>query len=84
MIYKNNGYIYGVSNKPLDEESKKIYEIISTKPTAEAGYDFRLKEDLTWELFKLPESQETEPTDNEATESDYINALENLGVNFNG
>ena len=27
---------------------------------------------------------DTEPTDNEATESDYINALEDLGVNFNG
>lgn len=25
---------------------------------------------------------ETEPTDNEATEADYINALERLGVNF--
>ena len=24
------------------------------------------------------------PTDNEATEADYINALEDLGVNFNG
>lgn len=27
---------------------------------------------------------ESEPTDNEATEADYINALEELGVNFNG
>lgn len=27
---------------------------------------------------------DTEPTDNEATETDYINALEDLGVNFNG
>jgi hypothetical protein len=26
---------------------------------------------------------ESEPTDNEATEADYINALEELGVNFN-
>lgn len=24
------------------------------------------------------------PTENEATEADYINALEDLGVNFNG
>lgn len=28
-------------------------------------------------------SDETEPSDTEATESDYINALEDLGVNFN-
>ena len=27
--------------------------------------------------------QREEPTDNEATEADYINALEELGVNFN-
>ena len=27
---------------------------------------------------------ETEPTETEATETDYINALEDLGVNFNG
>lgn len=66
MIYRANGYIYGVSNKPIDEESKKIYEIINTKPKAESGYDYRLKEDLTWELFKLPESKETEATETEA------------------
>ena len=82
MIYKANGYIYGVSNKPIDEESKRVYEIISTKPQAQEGYDYRLKDDLTWELFKIPESLEA--TDNEATEADYINALEDLGVNFNG
>jgi hypothetical protein len=67
LIYRANGYIYGVSNKPIDEESKKIYEIINTKPKAESGYDYRLKEDLTWELFKFPESRETET---EATEAD--------------
>ena len=29
-------------------------------------------------------NSETEPTDNEATEADYINALEDLGVKVNG
>ena len=29
------------------------------------------------------QNEVTEPSDNEATEADYINALESLGVNFN-
>ena len=56
---------------------------MKSKPIAESGFDYRLKEDLTWELFELPVSEET-PEDTEATEADYINALEDLGVNFNG
>lgn len=83
MVYKNNGYIYGVSDKPIDKESIKIYEVIKSKPTPPNGYDYRLKEDLTWELFELPQSTET-PTENEATEADYISALEDLGVKFGG
>lgn len=83
MIYRANGYIYGVSNKPIDEKSKKIYEIIDTKPKAESGFDYRLKDDLTWELYELPTIEET-PTETEATESDYISALEDLGVKFGG
>ena len=83
MVYKNNGYIYGVSNKLVDEESATVYEIIKNKPTPPKGYDYRLKEDLTWEMFEVSKSQET-PTETEATEADYISALEDLGVNFNG
>lgn len=30
------------------------------------------------------QNEAIEPTENEATEADYINALEELGVNFNG
>jgi uncharacterized protein YozE (UPF0346 family) len=48
-------------------------------PCVVVAYLKSAKEDLTWELFQLPESKETD----EATEADYINALEDLGVNFN-
>ena len=38
--------------------------------------------EITEEEAECLQSEET-PTDNEATETDYINALEELGVNFN-
>lgn len=38
--------------------------------------------EITEEEAERLQSEET-PTDNEATETDYINALEELGVNFN-
>ena len=36
------------------------------------------------EKTRLEAEWDTEPTENEATEADYISALEDLGVNFNG
>ena len=39
--------------------------------------------EITEEEAERLQSEEIEPTDNEATEADYINALEDLGVNFN-
>lgn len=41
--------------------------------------------EITEEEAERLQSEATEsPTDNEATETDYISALEDLGVNFNG
>ena len=40
--------------------------------------------EITEEEAERLQSEEIEPTENEATEADYINALEDLGVNFNG
>ena len=78
----NNGYIVSVNNVGIgtemtDEEYETIREALNNKPTKE-GYGFKLKTDLTWEMFELPKEEITE-----ATETDYINALEELGVNFN-
>ena len=39
----------------------------------------RLRTDLTWETYALPE----EPIEEEATEADYQAALAQMGVNLN-
>lgn len=60
-----------------EEEYNQILEIIRTKPTTETGYDYRLKENLTWELVEVPI---VEAMEEEATEADYLDALADLGV----
>lgn len=40
--------------KITKEEYNKILAIIHNKPQAEEGFDYRLKDDLTWELYELP------------------------------
>lgn len=54
-----NGYIVAIGTGPGNEEitaeeHSEILSLIKSKPTAEAGYDYRLKEDLTWELVEVP------------------------------
>ena len=85
MYQKNteNGYIVsivkGVSVGNITEaEYQAIMDIIRNKPTAEQGYDYRLREDLTWELYQLPEPEPE--ADEEATEADYLASLAELGV----
>ena len=85
MYQKNteNGYIVsivkGVSVGNITEaEYQAINDIIRNKPTAEQGFDYRLREELTWELVQLPEPErEDEET---ATEADYLASLAELGV----
>lgn len=72
FITKNNGYIVAFGKAENEEASKeynRLTEVMKSKPVAESGYDYRLKEDLTWELLELPVIEEA-PTDTEATESD--------------
>ena len=85
MYQKNteNGYIVsivkGVSCGNITaEEYSTIIEAIRNKPTAEQGYDYRLLEDLTWELYQLPEPEPE--ADEEATEAGYLASLAELGV----
>lgn len=84
MYQKNveNGYIVslvkGVSNGNItEEEYNTILDIISNKPTPPQGYDYKLREDLTWELYELPAP---EPEDGDATVEDYEAALGRFGV----
>lgn len=80
-----NGYIIsvvsGVSKGNITkEEYNRIMEAINNKPTPPdelTGY--RLREDLTWEAYELPPIEE-ESEGEDATESDYLTALAELGV----
>ena len=40
------------------EEYSTILEVIKSAPTAPDGYGYRLKADLTWELYELPVVEE--------------------------
>lgn len=77
MEYKKiivDGYILGLAEVEQNgniskEEYDRITEIIHFKPIAPEGYDYRLREDLTWELYKLPPaSDDDEITAEEALE----------------
>lgn len=65
--FKNieNGYIVSVSTMQGQTEITKkeydeILETIKTMPIAESGFGYRLKNNLTWEVFELPKQDESE------------------------
>lgn len=61
-----------------ESEYNELLSIIHNRPTPQTGFDYKLKADtLEWELVELPPVEEP---DTEATESDYIDALQDLGV----
>ena len=78
----NNGYLVAIGNgsggtEITESEYNNLLEIIHNKPTAESGFDYRLKADLTWEMYELPPMP---IEDEEATAEDYEAALAELGV----
>ena len=78
---ESNGYILAIGTgnvgKEIPEsEYNELLSIIHSVPNKD-GYGYRLKTDLTWEEYELPPIADT---DDEATESDYIEALQDLGV----
>lgn len=56
MLSKSNvtGDCYWNGEKITETEYDNILQIIRSKPTAPDGYDYRLTEDLEWELYELP------------------------------
>lgn len=55
----NDGYLdlvgTGFGGTEISEdEYNAIIEIVKTCPTAPDGYAYRLKTDITWELYELP------------------------------
>ena len=65
-----NGYLVGIGTgaggiEITAEEYESLLNHIQNKPIAESGYDYRLKEDLTWELYELPIVPEEEISSDE-------------------
>lgn len=60
FIHEENGYILSVqkggagSHEITEAEYNIILEAIQNRPEAPEGYDYRLKSDLTWEMYELP------------------------------
>ena len=78
----NEGYLISVGtgaggNEITEDEYNILLDIILNKPTAESGYDYRLKADLTWELYELPP---VEDPDEEIALEDALLKLRELGV----
>lgn len=68
----NNGYIIGLSEITGEDisaaENESILTAIESRPTPQAGYSYRLKTDLTWELYEL--QPEPEPSDEDEISTD--------------
>lgn len=64
--WKNSVGIYSGNISPIggteitETEYNDILTTIRNIPTAPDGYGYRLREDLTWELYELPIVEETE------------------------
>ena len=85
MYYKveKNGYIIAAGTGTHEKQISKfeydgIKRVVENKPTAPEGYDYKLRTDLTWELYELPPAP-PEP-EQEAASEDYEEALDRLGV----
>lgn len=78
----NSSYLIAVGHgsggtEITEAEYSNLLEVIHNKPNAPDSYDYRLREDLEWELYELP----IIPTeDEEATTEDYEAALTEVGV----
>ena len=65
-----NGYLVGIGTgaggiEITEEEYNSLLAHIKECPEAPEGYGYRLKEDLTWELYELPIVEETEISSDE-------------------
>lgn len=79
MLSKSNitNQFFWKGSEITESEYNIIFEIIKNKPLPPDGYDYRLTDELEWELYELPIVEES---DDEATEEDYQNALAEFGV----
>ncbi len=77
MLIKHKEKYYRNGEEITGEKYDEILNMIRNKPTAPDGYEYRLTNDLEWELYELPAEEQE---DEEATVEDYQAALAELGV----
>lgn len=77
MLIKHKEKYYRNGEEITGEKYEEILNMIRNKPTAPDGYEYRLTNDLEWELYELPAEEQE---DEEATVEDYQAALAELGV----
>lgn len=73
MYYKNvvDGYITSISTgagqtEITQDEYEYILTAIQSRPTPEPGFDYRLREDMSWELVERPIDDDPELSEQEA------------------
>lgn len=71
-----DGYLVAVGNgsggtEITADEYAELLNIIRNKPMAPEGFDYRLREDLKWELYELPPV----PEDDELTAEEALEII---------
>lgn len=68
-LYKDiqDGYICGIGQgyggtEITESEYLEIVSVLNNMPEAPEGYGYKLKTDLTWELYELPPAPEPQPS----------------------
>lgn len=78
----SNGYLLSVGHggntgeEISEAEYNVILETIRNAPTAPEGHGYRLTAELEWELYEMPVVE----VEDDATDTDYQNALREMGV----
>lgn len=70
---------YNREYQKIQEKSRYLTQLLNAEITIDD-----VPTDIREDVFALYKQITEEPKDIEATEADYINALESLGVDFNG
>lgn len=81
MRYKiqyDGNYLISIGTGPggteiTESEYNNILSVIRSRPTPPAGFDYRLKADLTWEQYELP--PDPEPSDEDEISDDEAMAI---------
>jgi hypothetical protein len=77
-----NGYLTAIGTgcggvEITEEEYNEILSLIQTKPTAEKGFDYWMKEDKSWELVEIPVVEPTD-TDYDISGEELLDMIEGV------